>query len=380
MTSNQASATLINYMRSSLIAGIAVAAVAIGAVPASALQLKTVEKFAQPTYVTAPRGDHKRLFVVEREGVVRVMVKGKTRSKSFLDISGPVSTDGEGGLLSIAFDPRYENNRRFYTYSTDAEGDIRIDEFKRRGGDQERAQPGSRRSVLEVPHRLFTNHKGGQIQFGPDGMLYIATGDGGGANDPSNNAQSRSSLLGKMLRIDAATSGARPEIFATGLRNPYRFSFDRRGGNLAIGDVGQGQREEVDFGSLSALHGADFGWRCREGSIATPGVPPCQPAGRRVDPVFEYDHSRGCSITGGYVVRDKELGSLFGRYIYGDLCDPRLRSVNLPSGSGDQPVGKLRVGTLVSFGEDAGGCIYTVSLEGTVSKLVKNKRASARPC
>ena len=365
---------------------LAAAALAMTLFPAcaGAVSLKPIGNFDEPTYVTAPRGDHTRLFVTEREGLIRVMKRGKVVKKPFLDMSGTTTTDGERGLLSMAFDPAYKKNRRFYTYSTDQAGDIRVDAFRRRSKDPLRGNFKSRKLLIKVAHPGQSNHNGGQIQFGPDGLLYAGTGDGGGSYDGSNNAQDPASLLGKMLRIDPDRAGAGPEQFAIGLRNPYRFSFDRQTGALVIGDVGQGDREEVDYGTLSQLEGANFGWKCREGSIATPDPGgdddlPCTPSGNVVNPIFDYSHPRGCSITGGYVVRDSRLPALQGRYLYGDLCDPAVRSITVPAGADDRPSG-LSVNSLVSFGEDAGGCVYTVSLDGPVSKIVPDSGGSRKPC
>ena len=371
----------------SVMTAMAAAAVAMALFPAgaSAVSLKPVGNFDEPTYVTAPRGDHTRLFVTEREGLIRVMKRGKVVRKPFLDMSGTTTTDGERGLLSMAFDPGYKKNRRFYTYSTDQAGDIRVDAFKRRSKDPLRGNFKSRKLLIKVAHPGQSNHNGGQIQFGSDGLLYAGTGDGGGSYDEPNNAQDPGSLLGKMLRIDPNRAGARPQQFAVGLRNPYRFSFDRQTGAMVIGDVGQGDREEVNYGTLSQLQNANFGWKCREGSIATPDPGgdddlPCTPGGKVVDPIFDYSHSRGgCSITGGYVVRDPKLPALQGRYLYGDLCDSAVRSITVPAGADDRPTG-LSVDSLVSFGEDAGGCVYTVSLDGPVSKIVPGPGSSKKPC
>lgn len=364
----------------------AATAVALALFPAGAqgVELRRIATLDSPTYLTAPRGDHKRVFVTEQDGVVRVIKRGRVVGRPFLDISGSVSSGGERGLLSIAFDPGYQRNRRFYTYSTDNQGDISVDAFKRNSRDRQRANFNSRENLFEVQHRAAANHNGGQLQFGPDGLLYAGTGDGGEAFDPPNNAQNPNSLLGKLLRIDAGEPGARPQVFALGLRNPYRFSFDRLNGALVIGDVGQSEREEVDYGSLDQLRGANFGWKCREGSIATrnaldPDLP-CTPAGKVVDPIFEYSHARGgCAITGGYVVRDRRLTGLFGRYVYGDFCAPRLRSIEAPSGRDDRPL-PITVESLSSFGEDAGGCLYAISLEGPIAKLVPDSGGSRKPC
>ena len=344
--------------------------------------LRRVGRFAGPTYVTAPPGDRRRLFVVERAGTIRVLVDGRRRSRPFLDIRGSVRTGGERGLLSMAFARDYATSGRFYVYFTDGTGDIRIQEF-RRSADPNLADPASRRDLLRIGHRRFGNHNGGQLQTGPDGLLYIGTGDGGGANDSLRSGQDRRTLLGKLLRIDPRPGGgrpyripprnpfrggsSRPEIFAYGLRNPWRFSFDRRGGALTIADVGQDSQEEVDYAPHRG-RGANYGWgifegrnRIRSGRVR-----------RHHRPALVRSHSRGwCSVTGGYIVRDRALRGLYGRYVYGDLCRRGLRSVVLTRRGArrDRAVG-VAVRTLVSFGEDARGRVYAVSLNGPVYRLV----------
>jgi glucose/arabinose dehydrogenase len=350
---------------------------------ARGVRLRRIGRFASPTYVTAPRADRSRLFVVERAGTIRLIRDGRRLSRPFLDIRGSVSTGGERGLLSMAFARDYASSGRFYVYFTDNRGDIRIQEYARSGGDPDVAAGGSARNVLTVGHRRFANHNGGQLQVGPDGMLWIGTGDGGGGGDPFGSGQDRGTLLGKLLRIDPrpgggrsyriprnnpfrGRSGARPEIWAYGLRNPWRFSFDRRTGALNIADVGQGAQEEVNFRRRRG-RGANYGWNVFEGrrryrSGRAPG---------HVRPVLVQSHSNGsCSITGGYVVRDRRLSGLFGRYVYGDLCRSRLRSAVLRRGRarGDRPM-RVSVGSLVSFGEDAAGRVYAVSINGPVYRL-----------
>jgi glucose/arabinose dehydrogenase len=357
--------------------------------------LKRVASFASPVYVTAPRGDHSRLFVVEQRGAIRVFRHGAKLGSPFLDISGRVLSGGERGLLSLVFAPNYAVSRRFYVYFTDPEGDIRVEEYLRSAGSADRADPGSRRLVLEIPHRQFSNHNGGHLQFGPDGLLYIATGDGGGSYDRLNNAQNLGSLLGKILRIDprptgtrryrvprdnpfVLRAGARPEVYAYGLRNPWRFSFDRVMWHLTISDVGQNAVEEVNFMRRDTALGDNYGWPVFEGRRPT-GRGRTSPPGH-VPPVLERFHSQGdCSIIGGYVVRDRALGSLFGRYVHGDLCLGRLRSAALatPRATDDRPLGPV-VDTLTSFGEDASGCVYAVSLNGPVYRLVRG--SSEVPC
>ena len=356
---------------------------------AAAVRLARVGSFDSPTYVAAPPGDRRRLFVVEREGRIRVRRDGRTLRRSFLDIRSRVQTGGESGLLSMAFAPDYARSRRFYVYFVDNAGFIRIEEFRRARSTGDRTSAGSRRLVLRQRH-FRANHKGGQLQFGPDRMLYTAFGDGGGGGDPDRNAQNRGTLLGKMLRIDprrgrryrvprsnpfAGRRGIRGEIYALGLRNPYRFSFDRRKGHLTLADVGQDEVEEVNFvpnrhGRGRAPRGGyNFGWsvfegrrRYREGTIR-----------RHVRPVIQRSHSEGwCSVIGGYVIRDRSFGRLQGRYVYGDLCNSRLRIAALRSGRAraDRRLGP-RVEGLVSFGEDARGRVYAVSIRGGVYRLVR---------
>jgi glucose/arabinose dehydrogenase len=357
------------------------------AAAATGVRLVEVGSFDGPTYIASPPGDRSRRFVTEREG--RVIMLRDGRRSTFLDISDRVRTEGEEGLLSIAFHPDYARNRRYVVYYVDNEGWIVVAQFRAtRSGNGTR--PGSGRTVIRQRHTRV-NHKGGQVQFGPDGMLYTGFGDGGGGGDPDRNGQSLASLLGKILRIDPnpnggyrvpadnpfrGRNGARGEIFAYGLRNPWRFSFDRRTGDLTIGDVGQDEVEEIDFlkasrGTRRVRGGANFGWsvfegrrRYRDGSV--PG---------HVQPVLQRFHRSGsCSITGGYVIRDRALGALRGAYVYGDLCDARLRIARISSGRlrGGRLLG-VGVQQLVSFGEDARGRVYAVSLQGGVYRLAPRR-------
>lgn len=377
---------------------LAALAVVVGAADARAAKLKPVGEFDRPIYVTAPPGDDRRLFVVEREGTVRVIRKGRVLPRPFLRIPGGVSTEQERGLSSLAFAPDYRESRRLYVfYSTPTDGDpkggdIRVDEFMRARKRPNRALAGSQRRVLGIEHTRYATHYGGQLQFGPDGLLHISTGDGGGHGDPMRNGQDTGSLLGKILRIDprergardysvpgsnpfVGTSGAR-EIFALGLRNPFRFSFDRGTGALAIADVGQNEIEEVNLRRPGQRPGANFGWNCYEGSRRYRGnhwtEDPCLAEGTtHVRPVLERSHSAGdCSVIGGYVARHGSLGPLQGRYVYGDFCTGVIRSAELrPRGAiDDRPVrgAALPPYSLVSFGEDAAGRIYVVSQHGGV--------------
>jgi glucose/arabinose dehydrogenase len=349
--------------------------------------LRHIGDFESPSYVAPAPGFGKLLFVVELPGTIRVVRNGKVLPRPFLDISDQVSFQGEEGLLSVAFDPRYEKTRRFYVYYVDTAGDLRIDEFKRRRGKTTVASAGSQRRVLGIPHPIWGNHNGGQLQFGPDGKLWLATGDGGGGGDGEDNARDLNALLGKLLRIDPSVrkgaygipkdnpfvgrDGA-DEIWAYGLRNPWRFSFDSATGDLAIADVGQGEVEEVNYLTRPAARGANFGWPQFEGNQpfdpTRPGVDP------PTAPVFTYSSATGsgnCSVTGGYVVHDPALSTLRGRYVYADLCAGQLRSFvpSVAGASDDKPLG-LAVPSPTSFGEDSRGRIYVTSIEGAVHQLV----------
>ena len=361
---------------------------------AGALTLEPVGTFTAPIHVKAPPADASRLFVVERGGAIRLVKNGVVQATPFLTIPpAQLSTDGERGLLSLAFAADYTATGRFYTYSTDAGGDIRVDLWQR-SSDPDVALP-TRSLVLRIEHSARGNHNGGDLQVGPDGFLYISTGDGGGGDDPDANGQTlirpgtadeqSTALLGKLLRIAPGAGGgyaipadnpfvgrtdARGEIYAYGLRNPFRFSFDRTTGDLLLGDVGQDDAEEVNF-SATRARGANFGWKCYEGTLPNDGtVPPCEPPGH-VPPVFQYDRAGCQSITGGQVVRDPGLPTLAGRYVYADFCVGEIRSIVPSSGTGDASTGiDVQDFTLVAFGEDACGRIHVVQLSGEVSRLV----------
>jgi glucose/arabinose dehydrogenase len=349
------------------------------------VRLKRIGRFDSPVFVTSPPGDTRRLFVVEQGGRVRVMVGGRLRATPFLDIRSQVTAGGEQGLLSIAFAPDYKTSGRFYVYFTDRSGDQRVVEYTRSSA--ERADAGSARLVLKMDDEE-SNHNGGLMLFGPDKHLYIGTGDGGGAGDQHGergNAQNLGSLLGKLLRIDPAEAGDKPygvpsdnpfvsrggargEIYSYGLRNPWRFSFDRRTGDLSIGDVGQNEVEEIDFVRRGKGRGANFGWRPFEGRSRYASG---ESAPGHVPPVITRSHGDGwCSITGGVVVRDPQLPALRGRYVFGDFCKGRILSAKLSAGRARSVRNTpLKVDSLSSFGEDARGRVYAVSLGGSVFRL-----------
>jgi glucose/arabinose dehydrogenase len=324
------------------------------------------------------------VFVVEQEGRIMLVKNGRKLGTPFLDIRSDVLAGGERGLLSLAFAPDYSRSGLFYVYYTDRGGNIRVQEVKR-SGNPDRANAGSRRQVLFQDHSQFPNHNGGQLQFGPDGYLYLGLGDGGSAGDPSNHAQSLGTLLGKILRIDphasggraysipssnpfAARNGVRGEIYSYGLRNPWRFSFDRSTGDLAIGDVGQNEFEEIDFARKGKAAGVNYGWKRYEGFQRYSSV---SVSGTYSRPVLVRSHGAGfCAIIGGYVVRDRSLGSLYGRYLYGDNSNPGIYSVKLRTGhaSGARTL-PFRVRGLSSFGQDARGRIYLTALGGSLYRL-----------
>ena len=350
---------------------------------------------AAPVHLTAPPGDP-RLFVVERAGRVRILQDGSLLPTPFLDISALTTTDGERGLLSIAFDPAYASNGRFFVYYTDLAGDIAIARYQVSATDPNAADPAGS-VLLSIPHPTFNNHNGGQLAFGPDGMLFIGTGDGGGAGDPGGNAQNLNVLLGKLLRIDVRNGGPyaippdnpfvgqasrRAEIWARGLRNPWRFSFDGSG-SLYIGDVGQDQREEVDVAGAAA-GGLNYGWNLLEGTLcflaspcAIPGLTP---------PVLEYAHdaSGGCAIVGGFVYRGSATPALRGRYLYSDLCSGFLRSFALRDGAAAELLDwKIASpGSVLSFGEDAQHEVYLLAdpfTSATSGKIYRVTATAAQP-
>jgi glucose/arabinose dehydrogenase len=323
-----------------------------------------------PLYVTATRSEPGKLYVVEQPGVIRVVVGGKLQARPFLDIRSRVRSGGEQGLLSVAFHPRYARNHRFFVYLNDRSGDVRVFEFRSNGTV---GLPSTGRSLLRINHREFSNHNGGQLQFGPDGRLYAGTGDGGSGGDPHNHAQNLSSRLGKLLRLNVDRRGARWQVVGYGLRNPWRFSWDRVTRNLYIGDVGQGEWEEVDVRTPRQQRSLNnYGWRVWEGRSRYTSGQRVNRRGTLVFPIAVYNHSQGCSITGGYVYRGRAVPSMRGRYLYGDYCNGTIWSLRssggkLRSGPRREP---FTVPGLSSFGEDVVGELYATSLDnGTLYRL-----------
>ncbi len=359
-------------------------ALAAPAGAAAAPSFVRVGDFEQPIHVASPPRDTERLFVVQRRGMVRVVRNGTPLAAPFLDLTAEVrSAEDERGLLSIAFAPDYERTGLFYVYLTaEPAGEIQIREYRRSADSPDRADP-TGRIVWQLDHGEAANHNGGQLDFGPDGMLWFATGDGGGQDNQFGHARNLGSPLGKMLRIDPRPGNAGAytvpadnpfgtALWAYGLRNPFRFSFDTRGSkDLFIGDVGQGAREEIDQARFADGLGkvADYGWSCREGTIA--GPTPCTLGGNYLPPIFDYEQAGPRAVTGGLVVRDPGLPGLFGRYVYADAYAAVVRSFvpARPRATGDRDEGLPARPTLVSFGEDACGHVYVVSIAGSVDRL-----------
>jgi len=333
--------------------------------PAALGIVEVASGFTRPVFVTAPRTEPGRLYVVEQPGVVRVVIRGKRRAEPFLDIRSLVDSDGnEQGLLGLAFDPRYARNHRFYVnYTGKPNGDTYVVAYR---SDGTRAIRSSARLLLHVG-QPYSNHNGGMIAFGPDGKLYVGMGDGGAGGDPENRAQNPDELLGKLLRLDP-NGKAQPAISALGLRNPWRFSFDRRNGDLYIGDVGQNAIEEVDRVPGGSSRVYNFGWRVYEGrSVFEQGS---LGPGVLTPPIAQYTHDEGCTVVGGYVYRGKTVNAAAGRFFYGDYCAGTIWSLAAKGGNVSSPRREsFQVQELSSFGEDAAGELYLVSLNGTIFRL-----------
>ena len=324
--------------------------------------------FDSPLHVAAPAGEPNRLYVVEQTGRIVVVENGRRRAEPFLDIRNRVQAGGEQGLLSVAFHPRYARNRRFYVDYTDVNGDTRVVEYR---SDGTRARPATARQLLFVD-QPYANHNGGQLAFGRDGALYVGMGDGGSGGDPENRAQNPRTLLGKLVRINVDRPAQR-KIAALGLRNPWRFSFDRANGDLYIGDVGQNSWEEVDYLPRRRLGTTiNYGWDFYEGRARF--EPKTLGPGSLVQPVSVYANGpRGsCSVTGGFVYRGRNVPAARGRYFYGDYCSGLVWSFRITGGKARglrrEP---FRLPGLSSFGEDARGEIYLVGHGGTIYRLAR---------
>jgi glucose/arabinose dehydrogenase len=368
-----------------------------------------------PVYVTNAGDNSGRLFIVEQTGVIRIVHNGNLLTKPFLDISDRVRFNGEEGLLSLAFPPGYTQKGYFYVYYTrKGETNNQVSRFHLTS-DTNVADPTSEEQILFLNHPGQTNHNGGLLVFGPDGYLYIGIGDGGGGGDPNRNAQNLGSLLGKLLRIDTEyawrqtsqgsnlfflpimfsstqappsppykipdnnpfvdQSGAHPEIWALGLRNPWRYSFDRQTQDLFIADVGQETWEEIDFQSAGSQGGVNYGWNIYEGNHCyPPGTVNCTPPANYSSPVWEYNHgtndSTGCSITGGYVYRGAAYPAMQGIYFYGDYCSRTVWGLQFDGNQWVNQELKTAPGSITSFGEDQAGELYLTSSNGVVYQVV----------
>jgi glucose/arabinose dehydrogenase len=345
-------------------------AAAAGATPPS-VALRSIGTFDQPVYVTSPPGDTSRLFVVEKTGRIRIVKNGSRLATPFLDISGLVSNGGEQGLLSVAFDPRFAANRRFYVDYTDVNGDTRVVRYRASRANPGVAVPSSAKVMLRVD-QPYANHNGGQLQFGPGGMLYVGMGDGGSGGDPQHHAQDPRSRLGKLLRLNVNVSPVRVGTYAKGLRNPWRFSFDRKTGALWIGDVGQDAWEEIDYLRAGRPAGANLGWNGYEGThVYDAQVAATLDKASLTWPVAQYSHSLGEAVTGGYVYRGPAIPALRGFYLFADFSSGRVWAKKGPGGAQHAlPGADGQVTQVSSFGQDARGELYVVSLAGPVFKIV----------
>jgi hypothetical protein len=385
----------------------AVLSLLLGAGLAQGATLQQIGGFEEPIYVTSDPGNPNRLFVVERAGRIEQVQEGSV--SVFADLREVVSwCSGEQGLLSIALAPDFDTSGRLFVdyIGKEAQAEIHVAELRQSGTT---APLSSLRQILVIPHPNQSNHYGGQLQFGPEGALFVSTGDGGGSNDQEHNAQNVARPLGKILRLGPDPSGAlpytvpadnpfaggrewEPLVWSYGLRNPFRFSFDRDGSALLIGDVGQSAREEVDRAPAPSYgRGANYGWNCREGKVAGPGDDPgcSERAGTFTEPIFDLEHNAPpeggtarCAIIGGYVVHDPQLGSMVGRYIYGDNCSPGVRSIE-PTAADPYATDRgegIAVKGLTSFGEDSCGRLYATSSSGGVGVVYRLVGATPTAC
>jgi glucose/arabinose dehydrogenase len=354
----------------------------VSGIPALQARL-VVSGLRAPLDLQSVPGDGERLYVVEQGGRIRIVRNGQIAG-TFLDVAGRLSSGGERGLLGLAFHPQFATNRRFFVNYTNPAGDTHISEFRASSADA--ADPASERILLEVG-QPFANHNGGGLAFDNPGRLLIALGDGGSGGDPLNNGQKLSTLLGKILRIDVdagspygvpadnpfrATAGARAEIWAYGLRNPFRIAIDRPTGDLYIGDVGQNAVEEIDVDPGSRRGGLNYGWRITEGSRCFNPSSGCDTSGITL-PIYEYSHGDGCSVTGGVVYRGCRVPALAGTYFFADYCSAFVRSLRFANGQAtefrDWTSGLRGIDSPTSFGLDAAGELYVVDQDGEIYRL-----------
>jgi glucose/arabinose dehydrogenase len=359
-----------------------------------ALQL-ILDGFTKPVYVADAGDESGRLFVVEKRGLIRIVRDEKRIKEPFLDLRSIVQSEGnEQGLLSVAFHPKYGDNGRFFVAYTDLNGDLVVARYEVSPDDSDLADPLSGVQLLLVP-KPYDDHNGGLVVFGPDGYLYLGVGDGGAPAEPARNGQDLKRLLGKLVRIDVdraedgheyaipadnpfvGVPGARPEIWAYGLRNPWRFSFDRETGDLFIADVGLWMKEEVDIQPDDSAGGQNYGWNYYEGSLChqSPDTGACDMTGL-THPVATYDHGQDCAIIGGYVYRGSDVPALVGTYVLGDLCSGQIKQMTR---TGDTWTISELLSTplsITSFGQDARGELYVTDLDGGLYRVVERSSGS----
>ncbi len=343
-----------------------------------------VDGLVAPLDVTHAGDGSGRIFIAEQAGRIRIVRDGALVERPFLDITDRVGSGGERGLLGLAFHPDYPADPRLFVDYTDRSGDTVIASFRVGSEDAGLVDPATENVILWID-QPFANHNGGAVAFGPDGMLYVGMGDGGSAGDPQGNGRKLGTLLAKILRIDidgggpepyavpadnpfVAVAGARPEIWATGMRNPWRFRFDRTTGDLWIGDVGQRLYEEIDV-MRAGVGGLDFGWNTMEGFHCYQPADGCRTAGLTL-PVTEYQHPAGCAVVGGVVVRDPPVGRLDGRYLFGDACTDTIWAIDPVGDERRDPVVVGKAGrSLSSIGEGEDGTVYATNLRGVLLRI-----------
>jgi len=357
----------------------------ISAAQAQIRLVKVAGNLIRPVDIAVPGDGSGRLFVVLQNGKIVIYNGTTVLSTPFLDIASSVSCCGERGLLSLAFHPSYKTNGFFYIFYTALNGDVTIARYKVSTGNPNIANANSKLVLLTVAHSQFSNHNGGELAFGPDGFLYTSFGDGGSGGDPNNNGQNLGKLLGKLLRINVnsgtpysippgnpfiGTAGAKKEIWAFGLRNPWRFSFDRQTGDLYAADVGQDLYEEIDFQSHSSTGGENYGWRRMEGKHCFNPATNCNTGTLKL-PVLEYSHSAGCSITGGYVYRGVKIPTIAGMYLYSDYCTGFIRGAKKVNSVWTTTLLLSTSHNISTFGQDEAGELYIADHDATAGAVYR---------
>ncbi len=347
--------------------------------------VKVAGNLVRPVDISVPGDGSGRLFFVLQNGKIVIYNGTSVLSTPFLNVTSSVSCCGERGLLSLAFHPNYKTNGFFYIYYTATNGDVVVARYTVSTNSPNLANANSKLVLLTVAHSQFSNHNGGKLAFGPDGFLYISIGDGGSGGDPNNNAQNLGRLLGKILRINVnsgtrysipsgnpfvGTAGAKKEIWALGVRNPWRYSFDRQNGDLYIADVGQNSFEEINFQRRSSLGGENYGWRRMEGKHCYNPTTGCN-TGTLKMPVLEYDHNAGCSITGGYVYRGTKIPAIAGMYLYSDYCNGSIRGAKRVNGVWTTTLLLSTPHNISTFGQNEAGELYIADHDSTAGAVYR---------